>query len=73
MDEIGFSDIRDCFSSFATSAMWRESREIVAKAEGAGHLRHSLIRQMLAEIRALISLDAREFITVVCVKKNDKK
>lgn len=73
MAEIGFSDIQDCFSSFATGAMWRESREIVAKAGGAENFRHSLIGQMLAEIRALISPDTREFITLVCVKKNDKK
>lgn len=73
MAEIGFSDIQDCFSSFATGAMWRESREIVAKAGGAESFRHSWIGQMLAEIRALISPDTREFITLLCVKKNDKK
>jgi hypothetical protein len=72
MSEIGFSDIRDCFSSFATGAMWRESRGIVAKAGGMKHFQHSLIGQLLAEVRALYSPDRREFITLVCVKKNDK-
>ncbi len=73
MTEIGFSDIQDCFSSFSTGAMWRESREIVAKAGGAEHLRHSFIGLMLAEFHALFLPDTREFITLVCVKKNDKK
>lgn len=73
MSEIGFSDIRDYFSSFATGAMWRESRGIVAKAGGVTHFRHSWLGQILAEIRALFSPDTREFITLICVKKNDKK
>lgn len=72
MAEIGFSDIQDRFSSFATGAMWRESRGIVAKAGGAKHFLHSLVGLVLAEIRALFSPDTREFITLVCVKKNDK-
>lgn len=73
MAVIGFSDIRDCFSSFAIDAMWRESRLIVAKAGGAKRFRHSWLGQILAEIRAIFSPDTREFITLVCVKKNDKK
>lgn len=73
MAGIGFLDIKDRFSSFATGAMWRESRGIVAKAGGAKHLQHSLIGLVLAEIRALFSPDTREFITLVCVKKNDKE
>ena len=70
---IGFSDIEDRFSSFATSAMWRESRAIMAKAGADKRFRHSVFGRLLAEIRALISPDTREFITLVCVKNNDKK
>lgn len=73
MSEIGFSNIQDCFSSFATGAMWRESRGIVAKAGAAKHFRHSWAGQVMAEIRALFSPDTREFITLVCVKPNEKK
>ena len=71
--EIGFSNIRDRFSSFATGAMWRESRGGVVKAGGMRNLRHSWGGQILAEIRALFSPDTREFITLVCVKPNEKK
>lgn len=72
MQEIGFSDVRDCFSSFATGAMWQESRIILAKAGKSARLKHSVFGQMLAEIRAFFSPDSREFITLACVKKNDK-
>lgn len=71
--EVGFADVRDCFSSFATGAMWRESRLILAKASGGRSLHHSLLGQALAELRALFSPDKREFITMVCVKQNDNK
>jgi 2-polyprenyl-3-methyl-5-hydroxy-6-metoxy-1,4-benzoquinol methylase len=71
--DLGFADIQDRFSSFATGAMWRESRVIMEKAGANRQLRHSLFGQLLAEIRAIFSPDSREFITLVCVKKNDKK
>lgn len=73
MSEIGFSDIQDRFSSFATGAMWRESRWIVAKAGGVKTFRHTWVGRVLYEIRALLVPDTREFITLVCVKRNDKK
>lgn len=71
--ELGFVDIRDRFSSFATAAMWRESRAIVTKASGTKRFLHTSAGQFLAEIAALFSPDRREFITLVCVKQNDKK
>lgn len=73
LTEVGFSNVRDCFSSFATGAMWRESRLIVAKASGKRCFSHSSLGQFLAEIQALFSPDTREFITLVCVKQNDNK
>lgn len=73
LSEIGFLDIQDRFSSFATGAMWRESRGIVAKAGAAKCFQHSWIGQVPAEIRALFSPDTREFVTLICVKPNDKK
>lgn len=73
LTEIGFSNVLDCFSSFATGAMWRESRLIVAKASGIRRFCYSSLGQFLAEIQALFSPDTREFITLVCVKQNDNK
>lgn len=73
LKELGFADIRDSFSSFATAAMWRESRAIRAKASGEKKLAHTSLGQFLAEIKALCFPDTREFITLVCVKQNDKK
>lgn len=69
ISEIGFVDIRDCFSSFATGAMWRESRAIMAKAGVTTRQKYSIIGRLRAEIRAIFSPDTREFITLVCVKK----
>lgn len=73
ISEIGFTNIRDCFSSFATAAMWRESRLIVARASGAKRFQHTIVGQFFAEVRALFYPDTREFITFICVKQNDKK
>lgn len=70
---IGFSNIEDRFSSFATGAMWRESKAIVAKAGVGKRFGYTLFGQLLAEIGALFSPDSREFITLVCIKKHDKK
>jgi hypothetical protein len=67
--EIGFVDIRDCFSSFATGAMWRESRAIMVKAGVTTRQKHLIFGRLWAEIRAVFSPDTREFITLVCVKK----
>lgn len=68
---IGFSDIQDRFSSFATAAMWRESRVIMAKAGVPKKLGHTVLGLLRAEIGALFSKDSREFITLVCKKKNE--
>lgn len=71
--EFGFVDIEDRFSSFATAAMWRESQEIMKKAGVDRQWRHSWLGQLFAEVEALFSADSREFITLVCVKKNDRQ
>lgn len=71
--EQGFTDIEERFSSFATAAMWRESQEIMKKAGVGRQLRHSWIGQLFAEVEALLAEDSREFITLVCVKKNDRQ
>lgn len=71
--EIGFSNIEDRFSSFATGAMWRESRAIVAKAGADKHFGYSVWGRLFAEIGALFSPESREFITLVCIKKHDKE
>lgn len=71
--ELGFTDIEERFSSFATAAMWRESQEIMKKAGVGRQLRHSWLGQLFAEVEALFSADSREFITLVCVKKNDRQ
>jgi len=71
--EIGFSEIQDRFSSFATQAMWKESRQIMVKAGVGKRLRHTFVGQLIAEVKALFSVNSREFITLVCVKKNEKK
>ena len=67
--EIGFVDIQDCFSSFATGAMWRESRAIMAKAGITTRQKKSYFGRLWAEIRAISNPDTREFITLVCVRK----
>jgi hypothetical protein len=67
--EIGFVDIRDCFSSFATAAMWRESQAIMAKAGFPTRHKYSFVGRLWAEIRAIFAPESREFITLVCVKK----
>ena len=69
--KIGFSTVEDRFSSFATAAMWQESRVIMAKAGVGKRLRHSVLGQLRAEIAALFSRDSREFITLVCTKAYD--
>ena len=71
--ELGFTDIEERFSSFATAAMWRESQEIMKKAGADRKLRHSWLGQLSAEVEALFSADSREFVTLVCVKNNDRK
>ena len=66
--EIGFTSIEDRFSSFATAAIWRESKVIVKKSGAAQRSGHTLIGQFLAEISALFSSNSREFITLICKK-----
>lgn len=72
LSEIGFSDIQDIYSSFATGAMWGESRTIMAKAGMKKGFGHAIFGQLMAETRALFSPDSREFITLMCVKKNGR-
>ncbi len=70
--KLGFSDPKDIFSSFATTAMWRESRIILDNAGQRGQISHSRVDRSMAKLRAIFSPESREFITLVCVKMNNE-
>jgi 2-polyprenyl-3-methyl-5-hydroxy-6-metoxy-1,4-benzoquinol methylase len=66
--KIGFSQVEDRFSSFATGAMWRDSRTIMVKAGAERRLGVGVLGWLFAEIKAMFFVESREFITMVCVK-----
>lgn len=68
LELLGFSNICDPFSTFASISMWRESRLIMKRAGAQPRLRHSFAAALAAEFHAMGSRDSREFITVMCAK-----
>lgn len=68
LKDVGFVKMRDGFASFVTETLWRESKEIAKKAGEPKRFAYSTVFLIMAQFRAAISPNLREFITLTCKK-----
>ncbi|WP_157651291.1 class I SAM-dependent methyltransferase [Dechloromonas denitrificans] len=66
--KIGFGEIVDRFSTLATTAVWRESREIMSRASVKRNWRQALPGRFLADVDGIFAPTEREFVTLTCRK-----